>query len=118
MNYSDLTKAQKICIDAFIKLRPQLATANTITRPEIEEMFFELKDNRSTSGVKIGYPMWMVRQPKVSRGVYPFPGPSATQVVETLKPVQVVKTTKSQEELNQEDKEFFEELAEFGVELA
>jgi hypothetical protein len=78
MNYSDLNKTQKRCIDAFITLRPELADTPTITRPEVEELFFKLKDARDAGGDKIGYPMWLVKGPKVGRGQYVFPAPNVT----------------------------------------
>ena len=117
MNYSDLTKTQKRCIDAFVKIRPDLATQETITRPEIELLFNTLFDARADGGVKIGYPMWLVKGEKVGRGEYKFPAPGLAQVS--------AKTSKSTDEgsgsttteikSEKEDEEFFTELAENGI---
>lgn len=106
MNYSDLTKTQKRCIDAFIKLRPELASVPTISRPEVEALFAELFALRATGGEKIGYPMWLVKGTSVTRGHYVFPAPNLAEE-ETIV-TQAVSTS-------DEDKQFFEELAEHGL---
>jgi hypothetical protein len=109
MNYSELTKIQKRCIDAFVKIRPALAEQITITRPEVEELFQILFEARATGGEKIGYPMWLVKGDKLSRGIYEFPAPEFRSNAATIvKPKQVsVKTA--------EDAEFLAELQEHGV---
>ena len=75
MRYSELTKSQKLCIDEFIKFRPELATAKSISRQEVEEIWKALYERRNSGGVFFGYPMWLIRGPKVSRGLYEFPSP-------------------------------------------
>lgn len=111
MNYVNLNKTQKRVIDAFIKIRPELANATTITRPEVEELFFKLKDQRADGGEKIGYPMWLVKGTKVGRGVYVFPGSNVNNdsAIEAVAK-RVAQTTK-------EDEEFLAELQEAGVEV-
>jgi hypothetical protein len=116
MNYSKLSKAQKRCIDAFVRVRPELANAESITRPEIEELFFKLYDARETGGEKIGYPMWLVKGEKVSRGVYKFPAPALADSKETS--TSSVKATASKSAAIQntkEEEEFFKDLQEYGV---
>jgi hypothetical protein len=114
MNYSDLTKTQKRCIDAFVKLRPELASQETITRTEIEYMFKQLYDNRTTGGEKIGYPMWLVKGEKTGRGVYKFPAPSLAKT--EVKPSKSVKSNSiPQIKSDEEDKEFFTDLKEYGI---
>lgn len=110
MNYADLNKTQKRVIDAFVKLRPELANTSTITRPEIEELFFKLHADRTNGGEKIGYPMWLVKGAKVSRGVYVFPAPNVTNdnVISAV--------AKRATQLTQEDEEFLAELKEAGIE--
>ena len=114
MNYSDLTKTQKRCIDAFVKIRPDLETQESITRPEIEMLFQTLYEARADGGEKIGYPMWLVKGEKVGRGEYKFPAPGLAKAS--------AKTSKSKSEnpapeikSAEEDKEFFTELAENGI---
>jgi len=112
MNYSDLTKTQKRCIDAFVSIRPELATQETITRPEIEDLFKTLFDARANGGEKIGYPMWLVKGEKTGRGVYKFPAPSLSQV-KTSK--SKTKTEQPAAKVEEEDKEFFTDLKEYGI---
>ena len=111
MNYKDLNKTQKRITDAFIKLRPELADASSISRSEVEELFHILYEARKSGGEKIGYPMWLVKGPKVSRGRYVFPGPNVTNdnVISALAK-RVAITTK-------EDEEFFNDLKEAGIEI-
>ena len=113
MNYFDLTKTQKRCIDAFVKIRPELATQETITRPEIEMLFQTLFDARADGGEKIGYPMWLVKGEKVARGAYKFPAPGLASATPE-------KTSKSKAEqatikIEEEDKEFFTDLKNYGI---
>lgn len=112
MNYSDLTKTQKRCIDAFVSICPELATQETITRPEIELLFKTLFDARADGGEKIGYPMWLVKGEKTGRGTYKFPAPGLA----------ATKTSKSKSKpeqqaakVDEEDKEFFTDLKEYGI---
>ena len=115
MNYSSLTKTQKRCIDAFVKLSPELATQETISRQEIEDLFTLLYAEREHGGEKIGYPMWLVKGEKVGRGEYKFPAPGLVSAsVETSNSegtAQVAPESKAAEE----DKEFFTELQEYGI---
>jgi hypothetical protein len=59
MRYSELTKSQKLCIDEFIKFRPELATAKSISRQEVEEIWKALYELRDSGGAFFGYPMWL-----------------------------------------------------------
>jgi len=115
MNYSELTKIQKRCIDAFIKIRPELSKQLIITRPEVEDLFQTLFEARATGGEKIGYPMWLVKGDKFGRGIYEFPAPEfdADATVEAKPKVINAKQTSAKTE--QEDKEFFTELQEYGI---
>ena len=54
MNYSKLTKTQKRCIDAFVSIRPELSSSETISRKDIEEIFWILHAEREHGGEKIG----------------------------------------------------------------
>jgi hypothetical protein len=110
MNYSDLNKTQKRVIDAFITLRPELANTSTITRPEVEELFFKLKDARDSGGDKIGYPMWLVKGANVGRGQYVFPAPNVTNdsVIAAVAKRAVEKT--------KAEVEFLDELRAAGIE--
>lgn len=114
MNYSDLTKTQKRCIDAFVKLRPELSSAETISRQEVEDLFKQLYEARSTGGEKIGYPMWLVKGEKTGRGMYKFPAPALAKT--EVKPSKSVKSkSETQIKTEEEDKEFFTDLKEYGI---
>ena len=115
MNYSDLTKTQKRCIDAFVKIRPDLATQETITRPEIELLFNTLYDARADGGEKIGYPMWLVKGEKVGRGEYKFPAPGLAHVSEKNSKSEVASASALEIKTDEEDKEFFTDLKEYGI---
>lgn len=117
MNYSELTKIQKRCIDAFIKIRPELSTQVTITRPEVEDLFQILFEARATGGEKIGYPMWLVKGDKLSRGIYEFPAPEFDANADDTVDAQpkALRTKQVSVKTEQEDKEFFAELQEHGV---
>lgn len=112
MNYSNLTKTQKRCIDAFVKLRPELANQETISRPEIEDLFKQLFEARTKGGEKIGYPMWLVKGEKTARGVYKFPAPGLS-ITKTSKSKS--KSTTPTVKVEEEDKEFFTDLKEYGI---
>lgn len=136
LNYSDLNKTQKRMVDAFIARRPELANASTITRVEIEDLWYAMYAERANGGPKMGYPGWLVKGEKVARGAYPFPAPNVThsseplprpmtrkermarinqppsdQLVQERMAAQAVAVKKRQDE----DAEFFAELQEFGV---
>jgi hypothetical protein len=113
MKYSQLTKTQKRCIDAFVAIQPDLATRETITRPEIEDLFNILYAERDHGGEKIGYPMWLVKGEKVGRGSYKFPAPNAVASTETVKDEGSGYAAPT--ETSQEDKEFFTDLKEYGI---
>ena len=116
MNYAKLTKVQKRCIDAFVTVRPELATAESISRAEVEELFEILLAEREHGGEKIGYPMWLVKGEKVGRGQYKFPAPSRAEASETNATVVEEKASKSGAIQNaQEDKEFFQDLQKYGI---
>ena len=119
MNYSDLTKTQKRCIDAFVSIRPDLATQETITRPEIEMLFQTLYEARADGGEKIGYPMWLVKGEKVGRGEYKFPAPGLVQASAKTSKSKVkteeAATAAPEIKTEQEDKEFFTDLKEYGI---
>lgn len=113
MNYSKLTKTQKRCIDAFVSIRPELSSSETISRKDIEEIFWILHAEREHGGEKIGYPMWLVKGEKAGRGLYKFPAPELAVI--SSKPVSKKSTSKVEDLKTKEDKEFFTELAENGI---
>jgi hypothetical protein len=112
MDYNTLSKAQKRCVDAFVRIKPELATSTIISRTEVEVLFKKLYDLRSKGGEKIGYPMWLVKGQKISRGVYVFPAPG---VSEPASATPVLKKEKVTPKFDEEDKQFFTDLKEYGI---
>lgn len=109
MNYSDLSKAQKRAVDFYVELDPSLKTATTISRTKVEELFFKCREIHG----KFGYPNWIVKGQKVSRGVYVWPAPEATAQA-TKKPVIDLSSIKKVEQ-DEFEKEFFQEMSESGI---
>lgn len=108
MNYSTLTKTQRRVIDAFVELDPSLASSPSITRKEVERLWKQLFEARANGGPKIGYPMWLVKGRKVSRGEYAFPAPNLAAKAS-------VKAVAAPQVSSKEDEEFFAEIAEAGL---
>lgn len=122
MKYSELSKAQKRCIDTFIAKRPELATATSIPRTLVEELWYLTLAERGSGGAKFGYPMWLVKGPKVGRGVYVFPSPNPSAEVKTVE-VKNAKRKKQDDDEDiitlppEEEAEFQNDLKEFGIEV-
>ena len=108
MNYSTLSKAQKRCVDAFIAEKPELKSQASITRTEVEELWAKTYANREKGGPKFGYPMWLIKGPKVSRGEYVWVGPNSPAYV--TKSVDNPVTAK-------ENEDFLNELREAGIKV-
>lgn len=111
MNYSTLSKTQRRVVDAFVELNPSLASADSISRQEVERLFFILFEGRKDGGPKIGYPMWLVKGDRVGRGVYKFPAPQLSAMVKSTSS----SSSGQKSRRDQEDEEFFAELAENGI---
>ena len=107
MNYTNLTKTQRRCIDAFVELQPSLATSPSISRKTVEELWNTLFEARQNGGEKIGYPMWLVKGKKVARGVYEFPAPQLSASSKKAKSAPKVES--------QEEQEFLNDIAEAGL---
>lgn len=115
MNYTKLSKVQKRCVDAFIKIRPELETAVSITRTDVETIFAILLKNRETGGEKIGYPMWLVKGEKVGRGEYKFPAPiPSNKIYNPIPPEEKLSKSGAIRDAD-EDKEFFQDLQNYGI---
>lgn len=107
MNYNELTKGQRRCVDTFISIKPDLASSSSISRATVEEVWNIALKNRDAGGPKFAYPMWLVKGPKVSRGVYQWPSPNVTHTI----------TKPALKEMTEEDKEFYAELRSFGINI-
>lgn len=78
LKYSDLTKAQKRFVDAILKEDPSIAKTGTVSRKQIESLYWTLNEKRESGGEKVGFPNWLTGPNKISRGLYQVPMPEAT----------------------------------------
>lgn len=106
MKYNELNATQKRCVDAYIQVQPDLETRNSISRKEVESIFFKLKAERTETSTPIGYPMWIVKGRKVGRGEYQWPGPKAE--------IREVTPVENQSEVY---REFLADLQQYGITL-
>lgn len=77
LKYAELTKAQKRFVDAVVATFPEVAKVGTVSRKELEYIYWELNAKRETGGEKVGFPNWLTGPNKVSRGVFQLPMPEA-----------------------------------------
>ena len=77
LKYSELSKGQKRCIDAFVEHRPELASAETLKSKDMYHIWQEIFAKRKDGGPKIGYPHWLSKFNQIERGVLAFPGPKS-----------------------------------------
>jgi hypothetical protein len=77
LKYSDLSKGQKRCIDAYVAHRPELASAETLSSNDMHHMYFEIRAKRADGGPKVGYPNWLTKFNSLERGMIAFPGPNS-----------------------------------------
>ncbi len=117
LKYSDLTKGQKRCIDAFVERYPELASAETITTKEIQKIFWEIHETRAAGAPKIGYPLWISKNNQVARGVHAFPGPQSTgnQTELAKSKLQKILDTSDTVEVESNDEDFLAELRDNGI---
>jgi hypothetical protein len=86
LKYSELTKAQKRFVDAVLREFPAIKKSGTVSRKELESIYWTLNEKRETGGEKVGFPNWLTGPNKVARGVFQVPMPEA-DVVEAKKTV-------------------------------
>lgn len=75
LTYNELTKSQKRFVDAVLREFPDVKKAGTVSRKELEYIYWELNAKRETGGEKVGFPNWLTGPNKVSRGVFQVPMP-------------------------------------------
>lgn len=123
LNYSDLTKGQKRCIDAFISARPELATQAVISTKEVAKLYWELHETRKSGASKIGYPVWLSKFNTVSRGQFAFPAPgldttklsSTVKATATASKQRLQKIVEDSEAVEVDENEFAAELQANGI---
>lgn len=75
LTYNELTKAQKRFVDAVLREFPEVKKAGTVSRKELEYIYWELNAKRAAGGDKVGFPNWLTGPNKVGRGVFQVPMP-------------------------------------------
>lgn len=123
LKYSDLSKGQKRCIDAFVKYHPELASAETLASKDMYHIWHEIFNDRSSGAPKIGYPHWLSKNNQIRRGVLAFPGPESKGLTEQEQTelekskLQKILDNSDQDEVEFSDDEFMAELKANGIEV-
>lgn len=74
--FVDLTKAQKTFIVRFLDVCPELRTSTNVIYKDIIRGYMLLKEQRASTGEKLGFPLWLQKTNLVGRGTYEFPWPT------------------------------------------
>lgn len=82
MKFANLTKAQKRFIVAAITHNPALAEQTEVTRADILDAYWTLRNARTGNEPKVGLPNWLMNNAKTGRGSYGFPAPTEAQLAE------------------------------------
>lgn len=137
MKFANLSKAQQRFIVAAITHNPALAEKSEVTRAEILDTYWTLRNARTGNEPKVGLPNWLMNEAKTGRGTYVFPAPTAEQLTQyNATPTGTVKknttaTAKARQRLDAilekgevvesvvgvSDEEFLKELQEAGIEV-
>lgn len=136
MKFANLTKSQKRFIVSAITENPALAEKTEVTRAEILEVYWALRNARTGNEPKVGLPNWLMNNAKTGRGAYVFPAPTTTELQEFNTVATPVKTNttataKARKRLDTilekgtvvepvvtvSDEEFLKELQEAGIEV-
>lgn len=80
LNFADLTKSQKTFVVRTLEKFPEYRTEETLGAKQIHSAYYSMKDERSSSGEKIGYPNWLQNKNRVGRGTYQMPWPTDAEL--------------------------------------
>jgi hypothetical protein len=103
LKFADLTKSQKTFVVRTLELFPEYRSEKTLGAKQIHASYFKMKDERGSTGEKLGYPNWLQSNNRVGRGQYQMPWPSDSELSAfaqgsvkqpKVKAVKVVKTKK------------------------
>lgn len=128
LKFNDLTKSQKKFIARTLELFPEYYNYDTLNAKQIHAAYFKLKDDRSSTGEKLGYPNWLQSNNRVGRGQYKMPWPTEAELA-TVSQTKVTKTkdleaTKLQKIIDESpefevesvsDEDFLQELRDNGI---
>ena len=87
LKFKDLTTSQKSFIVRTLELYPSYAEKSVLGAKDIHASYYELKDSRSSTGEKLGYPNWLQSNNRVGRGSYEMPWPTAAELSDFAKGV-------------------------------
>lgn len=111
LKFKDLTKSQKQFIVRTLENFPEYYKERTLGAKQIHASYYKMKDERATSGEKLGYPNWLQSNNRVGRGQYQMPWPTEKELA-AVSSVPVTKVDKDATKLQQ----IIDESDEFEVE--
>ena len=127
LKFKDLTKSQKQFVVRTLENFPEYYKERTLGAKQIHASYYKMKDERATSGEKLGYPNWLQTNNRVGRGQYQMPWPTETELA-AFSTVKVTKVDKDASKLetiidesdefeveSQSDDEFMAELRANGI---
>ena len=81
LKFANLSLSQKRFVVAVLESNPQYKKDPQITLKECAAIYYTLRDTRTgAKNEKIGYPNWLFKANKVSRGVYGVPVPTDAEL--------------------------------------
>lgn len=83
LKYSDLTKSQKNFITRMLEIFPEYYSEKTLGAKQIHAAYYKLKEMRSNTQEKLGYPNWLQNKNRVGRGEYKMPWPTEAELAKT-----------------------------------
>ena len=83
LKYSDLTKSQKSFIARMLEIFPEYYSEKTLGAKQIHAAYYKLKEQRTNTQEKLGYPNWLQNKNRVGRGEYKMPWPTETELAKT-----------------------------------
>lgn len=94
LTFDNLSLAQKRFIVSLIERIPTAGETGETTLKECGQVYDDLRSERQGKrGEKIGYPNWLFKANKVSRGVYSVPVPTAEQLSDYAKELAAKQTS-------------------------
>ncbi len=80
LKFSDLTKSQKTFVVRTLELFPEYRSEKTLGAKQIHASYYKMKDERGSTGEKLGYPNWLQSKNRVGRGEYQMPWPTDAEL--------------------------------------
>jgi hypothetical protein len=128
LKFKDLTKSQKTFIVRTLEKFPEYYSEKTLGAKQIHAAYYAMKDERASSGEKLGYPNWLQSNNRVDRGTYQMPWPTEAEL-KAQSTATVTKVDKDASKLQkiidesddfeveyeQSDEDFMKELRDNGI---